>query len=235
MVKTMTKFYLILFSFFLTIGHSYAQGERTFDVEDFSLLEVNGPFEVTLQHGSDAKVEMYGDDEVLDRITVKYQSGELIVRVNRGDYRWQNDRIDIIITYTGDIEALSIGGACKLEAEDEMGASSFELEVSGASTVQLRNLRSGDLDVEVSGASTTRLAGTADFQDVKISGASTYDARDLEGMEGEITASGASRGSINVTKSLEARATGASTIYYYGDPKYVDADSSGAGSVKSRS
>jgi len=67
-----------------------------------------------------------------------------------------------------------------------------------------------------------------------ISGASSLSAENLTAESVTIEASGASRGHVHATQSLTADASGASAIYYSGDPKDRQVETSGASSIKRR-
>ncbi len=228
----MRAFFLITFCL-LTVS-IYGQSRRSYDVEDFTRLDIGGPYYVTLKRGSNPQVELSGDSRIIDYTTVKIEGRELIVKFENRNWRWGNsERVDVTITFE-ELESLDVGGACNLRTEDAIEAGSFDMDISGASDVELE-LEARDLRVDVSGASSLELSGEVTEQDVDLSGASSYKARDFVTRECYIEASGASNGTIYVRERLKARANGASSVYYYGDPEYVDSNSSGAGSVKRRS
>ena len=223
-----------IFSFCLLTTGLFGQSKRSYDVEDFTKLSIGGPYYVSLQKGSNPQVELDGDSKIIENTTVKIEGRELVIKFENRNWRWGNnsERVEIKITFD-DLESLDIGGACKLKTEDAIESNFFNLDVSGASDVEIE-LAAEDLKVDVSGASVLELSGEVVEQDVDLSGASSYKARDFKTDRCYIEASGASNGTVNVRERLKAYASGASSIYYYGDPDYVDSDSSGAGSVKSR-
>lgn len=70
--------------------------------------------------------------------------------------------------------------------------------------------------------------------EVDVSGATSLDARDLKAENVEIDISGASNAKVYASNKLEAEASGASHITFYGDPEKVETDVSGASNIKSK-
>ena len=95
-----------------------------------------------------------------------------------------------------------------------MEVKNMELEVSGASTVQLKGSAS-DVTVDVSGASHLRLA------DLKVENAN-------------VILSGASNGTINLDGRLDAELSGASTLEYIGEPTLGVMDITGASTLQKK-
>ncbi len=210
----------------------FAQIDRAFDLENFDGLDVSGPYSVTLEKGT-PRVELSGDEDVIDNTTVRIEGGTLVIKFENNSWRWGNsDRVDVMI-YFDRLKDMEISGACELFARSIITSSDFDLDVSGASRVEFE-IETGRMDMEISGASTVELFGSATDMSIELSGASTLRAEDLKAESCDIDGSGASNANIHVTDRLRADASGATSIRYYGNPKYVNADSSGAGSVRSR-
>jgi hypothetical protein len=106
----------------------------------------------------------------------------------------------------------------------ESGASNFKGDVSSSKT-----------SFDLSGASTTDVDGTAGNLTVDASGASNFKGGDLQAENCKIEATGASSASINVSKQIEATASGASSIHYSGGASITNLDVSGGSSVKKKS
>ncbi len=108
------------------------------------------------------------------------------------------------------------------------------LDISGASVATVSNVKADSLKLNASGASKIKIDGEADNLDSDASGASKIDAEDLKVENADINASGASNTTVSVTNELKADASGASTIYYTGEPTNVSPKTSGASSVKKK-
>lgn len=104
--------------------------------------------------------------------------------------------------------------------------------ISGASNAIVTNVKSDNLTLEASGASKIKVDGEAKTLVSEASGASGIDAENLSAENANVEANGASKTTVSATNELKADASGASTIYYTGEPKNVFSKNSGASSVK---
>ncbi len=113
-------------------------------------------------------------------------------------------------------------------------ATSLKLSASGASTFK-GDVTADKMSYDVNGASTTDVDGTTSELIVSASGASNFRGQDLQAESCKIEATGASSANINVSKTIDATASGASSIHYSGGASLSNVDVSGSSTVKKRS
>lgn len=113
-------------------------------------------------------------------------------------------------------------------------ATSLKLSASGASTFK-GDVNADKMDYDVNGASTTDVDGTTTDLIVSASGASNFRGGDLQAVSCKIQATGASSANINVSKTIDVTANGASSVHYSGDATLSKVDVSGSSTVKKRS
>lgn len=143
-----------------------------------------------------------------------------------------------------------ISGASHLKADIE--SAKCEIEASGASSVQC-GVTGGTLglevggassfkgalnviksEIEVSGGSRATLSGSSSSAEIEVSGAASLQASDLGTEVCSIDSSGASSAEIQCSKSLSARASGASSIRYSGECRVAVSSTSGMGKISKR-
>ncbi len=216
----------------LVIGFGAVQGQaqdrETRNVSGFSAITIGGALEVYMKQGNTEGVELEGED--LESIITEVSGGTLRINRKGKKWGWNVKKVTAYITYKS-IDRLAVSGASDVESEGTITAKDFDLELQGASSVSLR-IETGELKGDVQGASKAKIKGRCNNQDIVIQGASKYDAEDLESKDVYIRSSGASTAYIRATGELDARAGGASTIRYGGNPERVNVDSSGASTVK---
>jgi len=146
---------------------------------------------------------------------------------------------------------LELSGASNMRGV--IKGSNFNVDIDGASNARLTitgnslkmsqsgasNFR-GDVDVtkasfDLSGASVIDVDGTTSDLDIDASGASNFKGGDLQAQSCKIEATGASSANINVSKEIDAAASGASSIHYAGGAAITNLDVSGGSSVKKKS
>lgn len=105
------------------------------------------------------------------------------------------------------------------------------IQLSGAGTVHVADIRTPSLSVAISGAGDMTLSGAAQSQSVKISGAGNYNAKEFQSDAADVTITGAGNARVNASQTLNATVSGAGAITYYGAPQ-VSQRITGVGSVK---
>jgi len=179
------------------------------EVRDFEKVDVGGVFHVEIIAQSEFGVEVEGDDNLLQFVKTDVRNGTLEISMDKRVKTHNPLRI-------------------RISAPDIKG-----LEASGASKVNLSNLKNNELSLDTSGASKINVSGETGSFIVDVSGASQIDAGGLSTVIANIDASGASHVNVNVSKDLTADASGASRITYTG-PAHVSKSTSGASSVSQK-
>ncbi len=128
---------------------------------------------------------------------------------------------------------IELSGASSLDMAD-MAAGDVEFELSGASNVTGSITADGDARFGISGASSAILSGSAGDLYADASGASSLVLEDFAVVDASIELSGASSGTVNLDGTLNADLSGASHLYYIGEPTMGDIDTSGSSGISKK-
>jgi Putative auto-transporter adhesin, head GIN domain len=181
------------------------------DVPGFLSIEVSGAYEVEIVAQKERSLEITGDDNILPLVTTEVKGNVLHIGSSKG-YN-VNRPITLKITVP-ELEGIS---------------------TSGASKINVSGLKNSELKIGSSGASKLALSGETKKLSIDTSGASNIEAKDLRAEKVDVESSGAGFVNVYATEQLDASASGAARIDYYGDPKTVNPEVSGAASVNKRS
>ena len=196
------------------------------DVSGFDQVSLEGVGTLLIAQGDAEALTIDAEARVLRRIETVVEGGTLYIRPERG-YRTREE-----IVYNLTVETLSgiaVSGSAQVRAQ-RLETDSLRVSLSGSSTAAIDEHLAQSLDVEASGSNSATLAGTVDSQTVDFGQTGTYDAANLESRVATVSVEGTARAIVNVSESLDASASGASSIGYYGDPE-VSQSTSGVGSV----
>lgn len=179
-------------------------------VSGFSKVEVGGAIRIEVTAQKDFSVSVEADDNVLPLIKTEVSGDTLKIYREKGS----SSKVGVKVTISmPDVKAINL---------------------SGASTAFISGAKTDSLELEASGASKIKIDGEAKDLNSDASGASGIDAENLRVENADVEASGASSTTISAIDELKADASGASTIYYTGEPKNINQKSSGASSVKKK-
>ncbi len=204
---------------------------ETYDFSDFDKVVISHAFEADITAADSYRVEVTVDDNLVEHLRVE-QEGDTVTIGFAPNLVVTNTTQEVRITLPRLVD-LEASGASRVDVSGFKTSDDVRVNVSGASTAR-GDMETGDLNADVSGASTLALEGSGKNLRVNASGASTADLDNFAVNDASVEASGASRANVNVSGTLDANASGASSIRYSGDPKLGNIDESGASSVKSQ-
>ncbi len=188
-------------------GSGKAAAQRR-GVAAFTEVEADGSIELRLASGDEARVEVRGDDNLVDRVETEVQDGRLVVRT-RGDVR---PELPLVVEVTApDVERVVGNGAVDVELHGDRDK----------------------LRIDLSGAGRIRGDGSADELDLRISGAGDADLVGMATRRARIDLSGAGKVAVAEPERLEVHISGAGKVSYGGRPE-IEQHISGAGLLAHR-
>jgi phage shock protein PspC (stress-responsive transcriptional regulator) len=205
---------------------------RTVSATDFNKIEASSAYKVNVTPGKVYSVSIEGHARDLDNSNVTVNNGALVIE-RKGDFKicfFCFDNSATVNVTMPNLEQIKGSGAVSYVV-GEFTSPSFNVELSGASRLEISNLKTTDLELEISGASRATLAGTGKTISADLSGASRLLAYNFLVEEATLEASGASYIEINATKTLSGDVSGASKINYKGDPDIIKQDESGSSRI----
>lgn len=263
---------LTLVAFLASSTLLLAQHREVRNVASFTKISFGFPGKLYLKQGSPQKVELQGDEDVLEEVETEVSGGRLRIGKDGSWFDWNFKDDDIIVYITvPDIEGVSVSGSGDIIGQSQIRTNDVALNVSGSGSMTLDVIANGDVEADVSGSGNMKLkgrfesfesdvsgsgrvelsatientadfgisgsgkilaSGSADVVKTNISGSGKVLAADLQTNRCDVRISGSGDVEINVKNELDARISGSGSVSYRGDPKKVNANSSGSGNVR---
>lgn len=203
---------------------------KDLEFKDFDQVEVGSTFNLELVRADTYSVAVTADDNLFEHIDIHQQGRTLHIGLKRATFGNGTWRARVTMP---SLERLEVSGASRATLAGFASEGRMEFDVSGASTLTGR-LDADTVDLEASGASTVELGGTTASLELEVSGASRAELGDLPVTDARARVSGAGKATINISGTLDADASGASTIAYVGNPTLGRTTTSGASSIRRR-
>lgn len=204
------------------------------NVGSFSAIKVSGGIDVYLSQSDDYALAVSASDEKYrDEIKTEVKNGILNISFNAGTFRFNSDRKLRAYVSFKTLESLEASGASDFIINGTYKGSSVKIKLSGACDIKGK-INFDNLQLDLSGASTVKANGYVQNLNIDASGASDIKNYDLITDNCVAEISGASDVKITVNKSISAKASGASSLYYKGNPEKKDVNSSGASNISHR-
>jgi hypothetical protein len=222
-----------LIAFFVIYASPGNQKTQTYTNTGFNAVDVGSAFQVTIQHADNYSVKITAGERALDRITVTQTGSTLKIEVTPGMWMWGTFDAKAEITLPT-LDNLTLSGATRATADGFNTNNQFITKISGASSLDLINSNFANVNIELSGASHMIGQGTGGNLTCTVSGASNLDLTNFQVNNADVNVSGASHAIVNPTGTLNADASGASSVQYLGTPTLGTINTSGASSVNKK-
>ena len=212
------------------VGIEKGNGEITSEkriLDEFSAIQLTGNFEITLKKGGNEQIVIVTDENLLEYIGSEIEQDILVIENSKK--LQSNHGIKVFITYSK-LEKLKSIGASIIKTDGPLVSERFELEVPGASLVDME-VEVTDLEIMLAGAGAVTLKGRAENQSISMNGVGNLAAYELESNFCEVTVSGMGSVEVNVKENLNARVNGVGSIRYKGNPTNVTDRISGLGTI----
>jgi len=198
---------------------------------NFTEVEIGSAFEFEIKQSSSYSINVTADDNVMDYVQVSQDGQTLTIRLRRFI---SIGPVTLRASVTmPQLHGLTVSGASRGTISDFSSTDDLDITVSGASRVT-GDITAGNAAFDISGASTIQLEGSANDMVAGVSGASRFNLDDFTVNNANVNFSGASSGTVNLDGRLDADLSGASTLWYIGEPTMGDIDISGASTVSKK-
>ncbi len=226
------------------------------DFAGFTDIEVEGTFDVEITRSDSFSITIRADSNFYDYVTVSQEEQTLKIYLSSRhiltDFTVPARVLKAEITMPA-LYSLNLAGASQATVSGFSSSKDFYTIISGASSLNLNKMAMHDLDgevsgaskisgsinatevrMEVSGASNVNLSGSAQNIILGASGASKVNLPDLPLDNARVDLSGASETTVNVKGELDCDLSGASRLYFQGNPVIGNVKISGASTIKHR-
>ena len=198
---------------------------------NFTKVEISSAFKFEIQQSSSYNISVTADDNVMEYVQVS-QVGQTL-KIGLGTVTWFGPKILRASVTMPELRGLTVSGASRGDIYDFSSTEDLDITVSGASRVN-GDITAGNVEFRISGASTIQLEGSANDMVAGVSGASRFNLDDFTVNNADVDFSGASSGTINLSGRLDADLSGASKLWYIGEPIMGTINTSGASTLSKK-
>jgi hypothetical protein len=220
---------------------------QTFDFHGFTRVQAATAFEVNIVRSDEFSVSVTTNENIFDYLALERTGDTLYVQLKAGSYTLASLKATITIP---DLFSVDVSGASSATVSGFSSSHALTLKASGASSIELADMQSGELELLISGASritgsinsgngsfnisgvsTLEISGSGGNLEVTGSSASSVILREFIAGNISVSYSGATSGSVNANGELDVLLSGASSLRYFGNPTLGDVNVSGGSSI----
>ena len=198
---------------------------------NFTEVEISTAFEFEIKQSSSYSINVTADDNVMEYVQVS-QVGQTL-KIGLGTVTWFGPKTLRASVTMPQLRGLTVSGASHGDIYDFSSTEDLDITVSGASRVN-GDITAGNVEFDISGASTIQLEGSANDMVASVSGASRLNLGGFTVNNADVGFSGASSGTVNLDGRLDADLSGASRLWYIGEPVMGTINTSGASTISQK-
>jgi len=198
---------------------------------DFTEVEISSAFEFEIKQSTSYSINITADDNIMEYVRIS-QDGQTL-KIGLRTALWVGSVTLKASVTMPELSNLDVSGVSRGTVSDFSSTEDLAITVSGASRVT-GDIVAGNVDFDISGASTIQLEGSANDMVTDVSGVSRFDLDDFTVNNADVDFSGASSGTINLNGRLDADLSGASRLWYIGEPTMGTIDTSGASTLSKK-
>jgi hypothetical protein len=178
-------------------------------VSDFDGLIIEGAGKINIDRTGTESLSITTDDNLLQYIDTQVRGGKLVITFKSKIF------VDRYSDLTFNLTVKDLNS----------------LQMTGAASIDAKNLQGDHMTVNLDGAGATSLAGEIDQLTVSLNGAGTFNSENLQAKRATVTNDGMGTAIVRVSDSLNATLSGIGTIEYIGNPQ-VTKNISGPGAIR---
>lgn len=206
---------------------------ETRNTSDYDGVKCAGSFDYVLVKGSEGKITLEGEENLLEHIVVEVRNNKLVVKTeDRINLRpSSNKTIKITIPFQ-EIDEVSLAGSGDLHNEDVINSNDFETALAGSGDMVL-NVNATKVRASVAGSGDLTLKGETNELKAEVAGSGNFHGFDFKANNVEVSVAGSGDADIVCNGELRARVAGSGDITYKGKPTKEDTKVAGSGDVSS--
>jgi len=201
------------------------------DVENFTKIDVSGSIDVHIKQGLPASVKVTADDNVINDLVTKVESGELNIR-QRPNTSFRNATMEVYIV-TPEISAISTAASAEVETDGSIkNAAKISFSASSSSSIKAK-VDAPTIFINTSSSAEAIVAGRGKSLQAKSSSSSTVMADKLLVETADVSASSSADINIFASVQINAKASSSGSILYSGSPN-VKSKTSSSGTINKK-
>lgn len=222
----------------LAVGSSAANAQgsgsqRAYQVGPFDSVSAVGPSNVIVTVGGDTSVRAEGPADLLDRMEVVVEDGDLEIRPRRefrNNYRWDERRKATFYVAAPALKAAAVAGSGDMKI-DRVEGDRFSGSVAGSGNLDIASLRVSTARFSIAGSGDLSARGSAAQSDHTIAGSGNLRLGQLASRSASVSIAGSGNVDLNAAETVKVSMIGSGDVTVAGTAR-CSVSRIGSGSVR---
>lgn len=186
------------------------------EINDVDRVELSINAVMEIQQGSEEKLTVTGDDNILPLLLTSVTGGELAIRYKPQINVRNSTPLKILLTVK-DLRELRLSSSGNVEVPS-LKTSDFELILSSSCDINIQEIQADEIKTQISSSGDVTIQGKANVLDLEVSSSGSFQAANLQVQKAAVKISSSGDVTLWVVDELIARISSSGDISYYGSP-----------------
>jgi hypothetical protein len=196
--------------------------------EKIDVIKASHGLDIELVNSTVQVVSVEADENLQEIIETELKNGVLYVRATKNIRKAKSKKVTIAFV---ELDGIHASSGTNVKGLSALVSNNLDLKVSSGARMNLSVLAK-ELAAQASSGGTITLRGQARTFGSKASSGSEIDARELQAIYCNSRASSGAKITLNIERSLDAKASSGGDIRYQGNPEVVNQNTSSSGRVR---
>jgi hypothetical protein len=225
-----------------------------YEYSDFTKLDIQNAFDIEITQSGTYGILITSSEALLDYLSVVKEGDTLVIKIQPNhvftDFVTMRKTLKARISMPV-VRSIKLSGACNGTLKGFESTEALDLDISGASTLNLSRIETGNVAIvvsgeskvygkltaanvefDVSGGSKVDLTGTGSDCQILASGAARMNLEFFVNQTSTVTLNGSSQVTLDTRQHLDFSLTGASRLFFLSNPNTGKMEVLGASTVK---
>ncbi|WP_299681744.1 head GIN domain-containing protein [uncultured Tenacibaculum sp.] len=201
-------------------------------VGNFDEVSVGGSFDVILVDGREGEITIEGEENIIPYIITEVKKGKLKIEVKKNTNLRFNRKLTVTVPFEK-IDGIGLGGSGNVRSEKTVIGEKVSLSIGGSGNIKTK-VKASSLSTSIGGSGNIRVSGSTESMRCSIAGSGNVKAYNVTTNTLKVNVAGSGDIEATVKEKIKATVVGSGSVYYKGNPKYIDTNSVGSGDVVKR-
>jgi len=197
-----------------TAAGAQQTAQRSYPVSAFDSVSAAGPNNVIVTVGGSASVRAQGPADILDKMEVVVENGDLEIRPRReyrNNFSWdRRERATFYVT-APKVKAAAIAGSGDMKI-DRIEGDRFSGAIAGSGNLDVASLRVSKANFSIAGSGDLSARGSAGDSDLSIAGSGNLNLSQLTSRTTSISIAGSGNVQTNASESADVSIVGSGDV-----------------------
>lgn len=242
-----TQLLLLFGLFFILTANSQTKTENR-TIGNFSKIDAKGSFKIVLVAGDSNSLTIEADESALPFIKTEVKGNTLNIYSDGRKKANYKGSVTIKVPFKK-LDEVKFSGSGTISSNDALNSDNFNVSMNGSGKVELNisaknvngslngsgklelKLNATETKMELNGSGKVILQGKTNNFVGEVHGSGELNGSELVSQNSDVNVHGSGNLKIHTTELLKANVHGSGKIKYKGDPKKVDKNVDGSGSI----